>query len=131
MYTDLESGPPQEGLVFLGTVTSDQLRVIYQNAEALVFPSLYEGFGLPPLEAMAAGTPVIAMPFSSVPEVGGDAVLYPAGLSDVHLLEAMEAISADKSLRDDLRQRGLNRIEQFRWEATAAARRLRLIDPQS
>ena len=77
--------PLGEGITFLGPVTSDQLRILYQNAEALVFPSLYEGFGLPPLEAMAAGTPVICMPFSSVPEVGGDSVLYPDGLSNVDL----------------------------------------------
>ena len=55
--------------------------MLYQQAMALVFPSLYEGFGLPPLEAMASGTPVIAMPISAVPEVGGDAVLYADGLS--------------------------------------------------
>lgn len=120
-YPNLESKPLDDGLIFLGPVTSDQLRVLYQNALALVFPSLYEGFGLPPLEAMAAGTPVIAMPFSSVTEVGGDSVLYPDGLSVVDLARAMESIATCESLRIDLRERGLKRVEQFRWENTARA----------
>ena len=88
----------------LGPVTREQLRVLYQRALALVFPSLYEGFGLPPLEAMAAGTPVIAMPISAVPEVGGDAVLYPDGLSVAALARAMESIALDESLCDAFRR---------------------------
>ena len=82
------------GVTFLGPVSADELRVLYHHAEALVYPSLYEGFGLPPLEAMAAGTPVIAMPFSSVPEVGGDAVLYAGGLSATDL--ARHGASSDR-----------------------------------
>ena len=93
--------------------------MLYQNAEALVFPSLYEGFGLPPLEAMAAGTPVIAMPISAVPEVGGDSVLYPDSLSAVDLARAMETVATNEYLRNDLRERGIRRAEQFRWENTA------------
>ena len=82
-------------MTFLGPVMRDELRVLYQQATALVFPSLYEGFGLPPLEAMAAGTPVIAMRISAIPEVGGDAVLYPDGLSAAALAPAMEAVAAN------------------------------------
>ena len=108
------------GMTFLGPVSADQLRVLYHHAEALVYPSLYEGFGLPPLEAMAAGTPVIAMPFSSVPEVGGDAVLYAGGLSATDLARAMEHLATDIALKAELRDRGLRRVEQFRWEETAA-----------
>ena len=105
----------------MGPVSGDQLRVLYQNAEGLVFPSLYEGFGLPPLEAMAAGTPVIAMPISSVPEVVGDSVLYPDGLSVADLARAMESVATNPSLGDDLRERGIKRVEHFRWENTALA----------
>jgi len=118
-YTTLELNRLGKGLTFLGPVSHDQLRVLYQNAVALVFPSLYEGFGLPPLEAMAAGTPVIAMPISAVPEVGGDCVVYPDGLSVADLASAMERILVDETLREDLRARGLDRVEQFRWERTA------------
>ncbi len=80
-YQRIEAQSRRAGLSFLGPVSPDQLRVLYQESEALIFPSLYEGFGLPPLEAMAAGTAVIAMPISSVPEVGGDGVFYPDGFS--------------------------------------------------
>ncbi len=88
VYQELGRNRLPRGVRFLGPVTADQLRVLYQRALALVFPSLYEGFGLPPLEAMAAGTPVIAMPISAIPEVGGDSVLYPDGLSAASLRKA-------------------------------------------
>jgi glycosyltransferase involved in cell wall biosynthesis len=110
-----------EGVRILGEVSTDQLRVLYQRALALVFPSLYEGFGLPPLEAMAAGTPVIAMPISSVPEVCGDCVLYPEGLSAEHLAAAMERMALSDRLREELRWRGRERVEQFTWQRTARA----------
>jgi glycosyltransferase involved in cell wall biosynthesis len=118
-------GPASNGFVrgvtFLGPVSAEKLRVLYQHAEALVFPSLYEGFGLPPLEAMASGTPVIAMPVSSVPEVGGDAAIYAEGLSADHLSRAMERVAGSDTLRTLLRAKGLERVEQFRWEQTAQA----------
>ena len=120
-YPTLESSAFPAGVTFLGPVSRDQLRVLYQRALALVFPSLYEGFGLPPLEAMAAGTPVIAMPVSAVPEVGGDAVLYADGLSLRALTEAMESVAREPAVRERLQARGTKRIEQFRWEQTARA----------
>ena len=120
-YPTLESSAFPAGVTFLGPVSRDQLRVLYQRAMSLVFPSLYEGFGLPPLEAMAAGTPVIAMPVSAVPEVGGDAVLYADGLSVRALSQAMEAVASDPAVRELLRDRGMKRVEQFRWEETARA----------
>jgi glycosyltransferase involved in cell wall biosynthesis/GT2 family glycosyltransferase len=115
------SEPPSDGLTFLGPVSDVQLRILYQRALALVYPSLYEGFGLPPLEAMAAGTPVVAMAFSSVPDVGGDAVLYAEGLSADALAQAMERLAQSDALRADLRDRGLKRAAEFRWENTARA----------
>lgn len=110
-----------EGAKFLGPVSANQLRVLYQNALAFVFPSLYEGFGLPPLESMAAGTPVIAMPFSSIPEVCGDSALYPDGLSVGDLARAMERLAQDDELRHDLKARGLARAEYLTWHRTARA----------
>ena len=85
----------------------------------MVFPTLYEGFGLTPLEAMASGTPVIAMPVSSVPEVCGDCALYPDGHSPRALARAMEQMASDEELRGDLQDRGRTRVELFRWERTA------------
>jgi len=121
LYLRLESEPLDGGVIFLGPVRSHQLRVLYRQALALVFPSLYEGFGLPPLEAMAAGTPVIAMPISAVPEVGGNCVLYPDGLSAADLARAMEHLATSEPLRDDLREKGRKWVEHFRWEKTARA----------
>jgi len=120
-YQQLESDSESEraGVQFLGSVTPDELRLLYQHSEALIFPSLYEGFGLPPLEAMAAGVPVIAMPISSVPEVGGDSALYPEGLSPLALARTMQRLLGDDKLQADLRARGLERVQQFRWEKTA------------
>jgi glycosyltransferase involved in cell wall biosynthesis len=120
-YPRLESTGLPAGVTFLGAVGREQLRALYQQAMALVFPSLYEGFGLPPLEAMAAGTPVIAMRISAVPEVGGDAVLYADGFSISALTRAMESVATSPALRDELRGRGRQRIEAFRWEQTARA----------
>jgi glycosyltransferase involved in cell wall biosynthesis len=119
LYDDMESERNDNGLKFVGPVSAEALRVLYHRALALVYPSLYEGFGLPPLEAMAAGTPVVAMPFSSVPEVGGDAVLYADGLSTTDLARAMERIATSEELRADLRDRGLKRAQDFRWQQVA------------
>ncbi len=106
---------------FLGPVPQDQLVNLYKHAEALVFASLYEGFGLPPLEAMGLGTPVIAMPVSAVPEVCGDGVLYPEGLSAAALCRAMQRVASDTELRNELRQRGLDRLRTYSWQKTAKA----------
>jgi hypothetical protein len=121
IYAELVSKPLSKGLVFLGPVSRDQLRVLYQRAIALVFPSLYEGFGLPPLEAMAAGTPVIAMPISAVPEVAGDCVLYPDGLAPDDLARSMELIATSESLHACLRSQGLLRAQNFQWAHSARA----------
>ena len=118
-YRQLTSQPLPDGVYYLGPISSEKLRVLYQHAEAMVFPTLYEGFGLTPLEAMASGTPVIAMPVSSVPEVCGDCALYPDGHSPRALARAMEQMASDEELRGELRDRGRARVELFRWERTA------------
>ena len=86
-------------------MNDSQLLALYRSAEALVFASVYEGFGLPILEAMAAGTPVVALPLSSVPEVGGDAVLYADGTSALDLARALERVATDRALRRAARPR--------------------------
>lgn len=101
---------------FLGFVSTDTLAALYRLASAFVFPSLYEGFGLPPLEAMASGTPVITSNTSSLPEVVGDAALLIDPLNADEIADAMVRVLTDASLRADLVQRGFERVKQFSWD---------------
>src|SRR5258708_38822416 len=86
---------------------------------AMVYPSIYEGFGLPPLEAMASGTPVLAGNGSSLPEVVGDAGLLVDAFDIEAIAEGIRRLLEDSALRDDLRRRGLDRAKQFSWDKTA------------
>ena len=101
---------------FFGFVSDKTLASLYRLASVFVFPSLYEGFGLPPLEAMAAGTPVITSNVSSLPEVVGDAALLVDPLQPEDIAEAMRRVLTDPALREDLRRRGLARAQHFSWE---------------
>jgi glycosyltransferase involved in cell wall biosynthesis len=106
-----------EDVVFLGYVAEEHLPALYGLADLLVFPSLYEGFGLPPLEAMACGTPVITSDTSSLPEVVGEAgLMVPAHDPDA-LAKAMDMVLADRALRENLVRKGLSRASQFTWLA--------------
>lgn len=104
---------------FLDFVSNDDLLWLYNAAEALVFPSLYEGFGFPPLEAMACGVPVIAFRRSSIPEVVGDGGVLLDRTNGEALAEAIAEVLTNGSLRDDLRARGLRRAREFTWAKTA------------
>jgi len=97
----------------------DDLVELYNNALAFVFPSLYEGFGLPPLEAMACGTPVITSNRSSLPEVVGAAALLVDPEDTAELTDAMARIVDEAPLREDLRERGVKQAQGFSWDETA------------
>ncbi|HOG30434.1 MAG TPA: glycosyltransferase family 1 protein [Vicinamibacterales bacterium] len=103
---------------FLGFVPDDTLAALYRLATLFVFPSLYEGFGLPPLEAMASGTPVVTSNRSSLPEVVGDAAVLVDPYSAPSIAEGIRRVLADASLRRALSERGLARARQFSWEAS-------------
>jgi glycosyltransferase involved in cell wall biosynthesis len=110
---------------FFGFVPARTLVILYRLAAVFVFPSLYEGFGLPPLEAMASGTPVITSNVSSLPEVVGDAAVLIDPLQPEAIADAMRRVLSDSDLRADLSRRGLERARQFSWERSV--RRVREI----
>ena len=105
---------------FFGFVPDRTLAALYRLANVFVFPSLYEGFGLPPLEAMASGTPVITSNVSSLPEVVGDAAVMIDPYEPAAIAEALERVLTDDALRADLRVRGLARAREFSWERSVA-----------
>jgi glycosyltransferase involved in cell wall biosynthesis len=105
---------------FLGYLPDETLAILYRLASVFVFPSLYEGFGLPPLEAMASGTPVVTSNVSSLPEVTGDAAVL-VDPYDVGAIEAgMRRVLTDPVLADDMRRKGLLRAREFSWERSVA-----------
>lgn len=111
--------PYREDVQFLGRVDDDALAQLYSHATAFVYPSLYEGFGLPPLEAMGYGTPVIASDRTSVPEVVGDAGIIVDPTDVEALADALERVLSSKEVRERLRERGQQRFQEFSWERTA------------
>ena len=104
---------------FTGYVADEHLPGLYAGADLFVFPSLYEGFGLPVLEAMACGTPVVCSNAASLPEVVGDAAITVDPHDVEALAGAMQRVLADADLQQDLRRRGLQRAAGFSWERTA------------
>jgi glycosyltransferase involved in cell wall biosynthesis len=111
---------PAHGRVHLtGYLDDEDVPIVYNGAEALVFPSLYEGFGLPALEAMACGTPVLTSDTTSLPEVVGDAALKVDPLDTVAIADGLARLVGDADLRADLRQCGLARAGQFTWRRAA------------
>ena len=105
---------------FLGFLPDETLAIVYRLAGVFVFPSLYEGFGLPPLEAMASGTPVVTSNVSSLPEVVGDAALLVDPTDPVAIADAMRRVLTDPTLAAELSARGLARARTFSWEQAAA-----------
>ncbi|MCS6825010.1 MAG: glycosyltransferase family 4 protein [Caldilinea sp.] len=104
---------------FLGRVSDDELHQLYVAARCHVHPAYYEGFGLPPLEAMACGTPTIVSNVSSLPEVVGDAALLVNPLDVEEIAVAMQRLLTDDDLHAELRQKGLRRARIFSWERAA------------
>jgi glycosyltransferase involved in cell wall biosynthesis len=108
-----------EDVRFLSWLSGEELEGLWALAEAFVFPSLYEGFGLPVLEAMARGVPVACSNASSLPEVAGDAALLFDPHQEPSIADALERLLAEPALREQLSARGLARVREFTWERTA------------
>jgi glycosyltransferase involved in cell wall biosynthesis len=109
----------QNDVRFLGFVPIEVLRIFYDTAKIFVFPSLYEGFGLPPLEAMAHGTPVVTSNTTSLPEVVGNAAVLVNPENLFEIMRALHRVLLDQPLRDKMKQRGYEQAARFSWEASA------------
>jgi glycosyltransferase involved in cell wall biosynthesis len=105
---------------FLGFLPDETLAALYRLAAVFVFPSLYEGFGLPPLEAMASGTPVVTSNVSSLPEVAGDAAILVDPYDVSSIVDGVRRVLTDPVLADELRRKGLARARDFSWDRSVA-----------
>lgn len=110
----------QNDVRFLGFVPIDTLRIFYDVAKVFVFPSLYEGFGLPPLEAMAHGTPVLTSNSSSLPEVVGNAAVLVNPENVFEIRRALQRVLLDQTFRERLKERGYAQVQRFSWATSAA-----------
>jgi glycosyltransferase involved in cell wall biosynthesis len=108
----------QNDVRFLGFVPIEILRIFYDVANVFIFPSLYEGFGLPPLEAMAHGTPVITSNTSSLPEVVGNAAVLVNPENVFEIMRALHRVLLDQVLRDKLKTRGYEQLKRFSWDSS-------------
>ena len=108
----------QNDVRFLGFVPIEVLRIFYDEAKVFVFPSLYEGFGLPPLEAMAHGTPVVTSNVSSLPEVVGNAAVLVNPENIFEIMRALHRVLMDQALRDRMKERGYQQATRFSWESS-------------
>jgi glycosyltransferase involved in cell wall biosynthesis len=115
----IQKGMASGSVHWLGYVPREELPILYNLCRIFVYPSLYEGFGFPPLEAMACGAPVITSENTSLSEVSGDAAMLVNPLDAGALARAMATLLEDGSLRDNMRHRGLKRAREYKWEETA------------
>jgi glycosyltransferase involved in cell wall biosynthesis len=112
-------GADGDGVRWVGLIPDEDLPAFYSGAAGFIYPSLFEGFGLPVLEAMACGTPVVTSDRTALPELAGDAGLLIDPESVEALAEAMTRVLTDRALAQDLRRRGLERSQRFSWGETA------------
>lgn len=115
-----ESSPYRDDILLTGQIPFAHLPALYQGARCFAFPSLFEGFGIPILEAFASGTPVLTADNSSLPEVAGDAALYADAFDTGKIAEGLLQLWTDTTLRDTLRAKGTKRLEHFSWDTCAA-----------
>jgi glycosyltransferase involved in cell wall biosynthesis len=108
-----------KGIKYLGYVSDAELKALYEHTTCFIYPSFYEGFGLPPLEAMACGSPVIVSNTASLPEVCGDSALYCNPYSPEDIANSIQKLMNNSILREKLRQRGLEHVKGFSWEKCA------------
>ncbi|HEX7588352.1 MAG TPA: glycosyltransferase family 1 protein, partial [Anaerolineae bacterium] len=122
-YTNVDQAIEQEKLeddvIFGDYIPQDELPLCYRAADLFVYPSLYEGFGMPPLDAMSSGTPVVTSNAASLPEVVGDAALQVAPDDEAALADAITRAVTDSALREQMIERGLIQASRFSWARAA------------
>ena len=119
IFEAVKNSPVKDEIIFTGFVKDHDKPVLYKLADLFVYPSFYEGFGFPPLEAMAGGTPVITSNFSSLPEATGGAAITVDPYNIDQLALAMKNVLGDEGLRDKLIEKGFERVKKFSWERCA------------
>ncbi|MEA1937157.1 MAG: glycosyltransferase family 1 protein [Patescibacteria group bacterium] len=119
IFKTVNNSLAKNDIIFTGFIKDEDKSALYGNAELFVYPSFYEGFGFPPLEAMTYGTPVITSNFSSLPEAVGDAAIMINPYNLDELAEAMRMVLADDKLKEILIQKGFERVKKFNWQKCA------------
>jgi len=119
IYRTITDTHMEDFVHFIGFVDDQDLPALYRGAVCVAFPSLYEGFGLPILEGMASGVPVLTSNLSSLPEVAGDAAIMVDPYDLDAITDGLQCLISDSTLRETLIQKGLARARQFTWEKSA------------
>jgi glycosyltransferase involved in cell wall biosynthesis len=119
IYRAAKESPFAEDIIFTGYISNSERNCLYQNAELFVFPSLYEGFGMPPLEAMHWGCPVVTSDAASMPEICGDAAALVNPLDEEDIVKGIMAVLSDKEYAESLRKKGYEQEKKFTWETSA------------
>lgn len=117
--SSLQTAKPQKAVTYIGYVSNEELKYLYCNASLFIFPSFYEGFGLPPIEAMFLGCPVIASNTSSIPEILGDACVYFDPYDEDDIADKIARLIGDKSRLEELKQKGVTRAKKYTWTNNA------------
>ena len=119
IYKEVEKLTAKDDIIFTGYIADGEKTSLYENAECLVFPSLYEGFGIPPLEAMQYGCPVVCSSSASLPEIAGSAALFVDPYSVDSIAEGMIRLLSDHCLKTNLVKKGFEQVKKYSWDQSA------------
>lgn len=120
IYQQISNSPVTEHIILTGYVSSEEKNAFYQNASVFIFPSLYEGFGMPLVEAMVHGVPVVGSNVASLPEVVGEAGLLVSPTDEIALVQAIHTILTNQNLADSFIEKGYKQAKKFTWEQSAS-----------
>lgn len=119
IYRSAKASPYSSDILFTGFISDEEKNTLYRHADVFVFPSLYEGFGLPPLEAMACGCPIVCSSVASLPEIMGEAGTFVDPLDENSIVDGVWKVLSDKVYTSEMIRRGYDQAKKFTWEASA------------